>query len=353
MVSIAIIGGEGSGRSSLAAKLGKKGNETDITMYDFAKGEQILTIIDPSGYPASPKPLMTALAMADIVLLCIPPKGMDAAAGECVIAIDLLGIKHGIVVQTMADMSNPYELQENANKFRAMLKDTTARDWDIMAVSTNTFEGMEELKEAINNLDAIIAAQHLQTADQPPRVMIDHSFNVKGIGSVVLGRVTRGTIHKHDKLTIYPIKREMEIRSIQMHDIDVASAPSGSRVGLALKGVQAKEVNRGHIISAEEVCSDDIELECNVSRFSPGLTVGSTLHVYVSLQSSPVKVSGITVDGQSVTEVTAGSQCRVHISIEEELAFSTEDTFILSDLNNPRQRFIAAGLLQREQGAGA
>ncbi|MCK4937433.1 MAG: elongation factor Tu [Methanosarcinales archaeon] len=348
MVSIAIIGGEGSGRSSLAAKLGKKGNETDITMYDFAKGEQILTIIDPSGYPASPKPLMTALAMADMVLLCIPPKGMDAAAGECVIAIDLLGIKHGIVVQTMADMSNPYELQENATKFRAMLKDTTARDWDIMAVSTNTFEGMEELKEAINNLDAIIAAQHLRTADQPPRVMVDHSFNVKGIGSVVLGRVTRGTIHKHEKLTIHPIKREVEIRSIQMHDNDTASAPPGSRVGLALKGVQAKEVNRGHIISAEEMSSDSIELECNVTRFSPGLSVGSTLHVYVSLQSSPVKISGITVGGQNVTEVTAGSQCRVHINIEEKLAFRTEDTFIILDLNNPRQRFIAAGFLQME-----
>ena len=350
MVSIAIIGGEGSGRSSLAAKLGKKGNETDITMYDFDKGEQVLTITDPSGYPASPKPLMTALAMADMVLLCIPPKGMDAAAGECVIAIDLLGIKHGIVVQTMPDMSNPYELEENANKFRAMLKETTARGWDIMPVSTTTFEGMEELKEAINNLDVKIAAQHLSTTDQPSRVIIDHSFNVKGIGSVVLGRVTRGTIHKHDKLTIHPIKREMEIRSIQMHDVDVTSAPSGSRVGLALKGVQAKEVNRGHIISDNEISSDDIELDCNVSRFCPGLTAGSTMHLYVTLQSSPVKISGITVDGQSVTEVKAGSRCMVHISIEEELAFDKDDTFILSDLNNPRQRFIAAGLLSGNRG---
>ncbi|MCL7415184.1 MAG: EF-Tu/IF-2/RF-3 family GTPase [ANME-2 cluster archaeon] len=350
MVSIAIIGGESSGRSSLAAKLGKKGNETDITMYDFTKGKQILTIIDPSGYPASPKPLMTALAMVDMVLLCIPPKGMDAAAGECVIAIDLLGIKQGILVQTMADMSNPYELQENANTVRAMLKDTTARDWDIMAVSTNTFEGMEELKEAINDLDEKITAQHLSTADQPSRVIIDHSFNVKGIGSVVLGRVTRGTIHKHDKCSIHPIKRELEIRSIQMHDIDTTSAPSGSRVGLALKGVQAKEVNRGHIISAEEVCSDDIELECNVSRFSPGLAVGSTLHMYVTLQSSPVKISGIVVGGTSVPKAEAGNQCRVHISTEEELAFNKDDIFILSDLNSPRQRFIAAGRLPGDNG---
>ncbi|MBW6517021.1 MAG: elongation factor Tu [ANME-2 cluster archaeon] len=351
MVSIAIIGGEGSGRSSLAAKLGKKGNESDITLYDFAKGEQILTIIDPSGYPASPKPLMTALGMVDMVLLCIPPKGMDAATGECVIAIDLLGIRQGIVVQTMADRSNSYELQENAKKFRAMLKDTTARDWDIMAVSTSTFEGMEELKEAINKLDAHVAVQHLKTADQPPRVIVDHSFNVKGIGSVVLGRVTRGTIHKQDKLTIHPIKREVEIRNIQMHDIDSTSAPPGSRVGLALKGVQAKEVNRGHIISIKEICSDDIELECNVSRFSPGMSVGTTLHVYVSLQSSPVKISGITVGGQRVPEVKAGSQCRVHLSIDEELAYSAGDTFIIADLNKPRQRFIAVGTLPREPGA--
>jgi len=101
-------------------------------MYDFAKGDQILTIIDPSGYPASPKPLTTALGMSEIVLLCIPPAGMDAASGECVIAVDQLGLKYGIVVQTMSDRSNPYELEENANNIRSFLQGTTARDWDIM-----------------------------------------------------------------------------------------------------------------------------------------------------------------------------------------------------------------------------
>jgi len=129
MVSIAVIGGEGSGRSSLASKLGKKGNTSDITMYDFAKGDQILTIIDPSGYPVSPKPLTTALGMSEIALLCIPPAGMDAAAGECVIAVDQLGLEYGIVVQTMSDRSNPYELEENANNIRSFLQGTTARDW--------------------------------------------------------------------------------------------------------------------------------------------------------------------------------------------------------------------------------
>ncbi len=341
MVSIAIIGGEGSGRSSLASRLGKKGNTSDITMYDFAKGDQILTIIDPSGYPASPKPLTTALGMSEIVLLCIPPAGMDVAAGECVIAVDLLGLEHGIVVQTMSDRSNPYELEENAKNIHSFLQGTTARDWDIIPVSTTTFDGMEQLKEAINELDREITVHNLEMADKSPRVVVDHSFNVKGIGSVILGRVIQGTVHKHDKLTIYPINQEIEIRNIQMQDVDKKSAGPGSRVGLSLKGVQAKDVDRGNIISSNEITAKDIELECNVSKFSSGLAVGSTLHMYVNLQSTPVKITGITVEGQDVGEAGAGSTCRISLSTGEDVSFGSGDMFLLTDLNQPKQRFIA------------
>jgi selenocysteine-specific elongation factor len=345
MVSIAIIGQEGSGRSSLSAKLGKKGNVSDITMYDFAKGGQILTIIDSSGYPASPKPLMTALGMSDIVLLCVPPSGMNAVTGECVIAVDLLGLTRGIIVQTMSDRSNPYELEENAKQIRLLLKGTTAQNWDIVHLSTTTFEGIEQLKEAINDFDKEVAAENLTKNDLPSRVVVDHSFNVKGIGSVILGRVIQGTIHKHDKVMVHPVGQEIEIRNIQMHDEDKTEAGTGSRVGLALKGIQAKDVDRGHLISNNEISSSDIELKCSVSKFSPGLSVGSTLHLYVTLQSTPVKITKITLDGQDITEAPAGSACRVLVNTGEVISYNKRDVFVLVDLNNKKQRFIARGQL--------
>lgn len=343
MVSIAIIGQEGSGRSSLAAKLGKKGNVTDITMYDFVKGEQILTIIDSSGYPASPKPLMTGLAMCEIVLLCIPPGEIHAATGESVIAVDLMGINRGIIIQTFSDTSNPYELEERTNQIRSLLQGTIARHWGIVPVSTTTFQGMDRLKEAINTLDKDVAARNLLKADVSPRVVVDHSFNVKGIGSVVLGRVIQGTIHKHDKLTIHPIGQEIEIRNIQMHDVDTISAGPGSRVGLALKGVQAKDVERGHIISEGEISTDNIELICKISTFSPGLNAGGFYHMYVNLQSAPVKVSTITINGKHLNEAPAGSECRLTVTAGEAMSFNNEDVFILADLNNLKQRFVAGG----------
>ena len=344
MVSIAIIGQEGYGRSSLSAKLGKKGNVSDITMYDFAKGGQILTIIDSSGYPASPKPLMSALGMADIVLLCVPPSEMNAVTGECVIAVDLLGSTRGIIVQTMSDRSNPYELEENAKKIRLLLKGTTSQNWDIIPLSTTTFEGIEQLKEAINLFDTEVATENLTKNDLPARTVVDHSFNVKGIGSVILGRVIQGTIHKQDKVMVHPVGQEIEIRNIQMHDEDKTSAGTGSRVGLALKGIQAKDVDRGHIISNNEISSNEIELECSVSKFSPGLSVGSTLHLYVTLQSTPVKITKITRDGQDITEAPAGSVCRVLINAGEVISYNERDVFVLVDLNNKKQRLIARGL---------
>jgi selenocysteine-specific elongation factor len=40
MANVAIIGSEKSGRTSLAGKLGKKGTESDITLYNFVKGDR-------------------------------------------------------------------------------------------------------------------------------------------------------------------------------------------------------------------------------------------------------------------------------------------------------------------------
>lgn len=39
MVNAAIIGGEQSGKTTLASKLGKKGTESDIVLYNFMKSD--------------------------------------------------------------------------------------------------------------------------------------------------------------------------------------------------------------------------------------------------------------------------------------------------------------------------
>ena len=343
MTKITIIGSEKSGKTTLAGKLGKKGSVSDITMYDFAKNERVLTTIDATGYPVSPKALITALNLSDIAILCVPPEGLDPVAAECIIALDLLKYRHGIVVLTKSDLSYPLALEELKEKLRKITKGTTLENWDYHTVSTTSFEGMEELKEMIFTLDEKVEAEQREKDGLPPRVLIDQSFNVTGIGCVVLGVVSQGTINAKDKMTAYPAKKNLEIRSIQMHDVDAKSAPTGARVGLALKSIQSKDIDRGFVISNEETVASDFTLECTLSQLTKEFQAGDMLHLFVGLQSSPVKVMSISQDGKNCDKAKPGNKYLLELSGSKEIAYSNGDRFILANLDE-KQRFVASGL---------
>ena len=342
MTKIAIIGGQQSGKTTLASKLGKKGNVTDIAIYDFSKSGRTLVSIDATGYPKSIKPLITALNLSDIALLCIPPTGPDIHTGECIVALDMLGYRHGMVVLTMSDTSHHYALEEMEGSLRKIAAGTVLEDWEYVPVSTSTFDGMEELKERIFSIGEQAEQENAELNELSPRVVIDHVFNVTGIGCVILGMVMQGTIHSKDKMGVLPAGRQVEIRSIQMHDVDAKSAPAGARVGLALKNIQPKDVERGCVISNIEAVNTGFTLNCTLSKFAKRISVGDVLHLFVGLQTAPLRVERIVVDGEDVNHAAADSSPVVTLSGSKNVAYIESDRFILTNLDE-KQRFVGYG----------
>ncbi|MBU4138459.1 MAG: elongation factor Tu [Euryarchaeota archaeon] len=343
MANVSIIGSEKSGRTSLAAKLGKKGTESDITLYNFVKGNDVYSFVDAIGYPGSIKSLINAINMCDIAVACVPSTGLNSQVGECIVALDLLGNKRGLFVITMADKSNPMALAELSEKIKAITKGTNLEKWEVVPVSTTTFEGIDTLKEKIFSLADEAKKANAALNDLPPRIMVDHFFNVTGIGTVVLGVVMQGTIKMHDQFILFPVKRPAEIRSIQSNDVDLKTAPAGTRVGLALKGVQSKEFDRGYIMSKDETVASKITLQCRLSKFTRPLGVGDTVHLFAGLQDMPATISSISIEGKDATQAQAGSLCTVSIAAQSDVAYSKNDRFLIAQLNNPKQRFVAGG----------
>jgi len=343
LVNAAIVGGERSGRTDLAAALGKKGTESDIVLYNFMKGDHILAAIDPAGYPKSPRPLVNAVNMADVIVFCVDAAGLDASAGECIILLDLLRPKHGLVAITKADTSNQFALDELKNKIQALTKGTALEGWEILAISTKKHEGIDHLKDLLFELDDRLKEEHKALNDRPVRISIDHHFNVTGIGCVILGYVKQGTVNVHDKLTVYPLKQEAEVRSIQTNDIDVKAAPTGSRVGIALKGVQSKDLDRGFVLATAESVGDQFALRATTARFKGELRAGDKVHVYTGLQSSPAVVQQVSENGGAVEATKPGKQYNITIKADKEIAYSPGDLFLLARLEDPKQRFLACG----------
>lgn len=175
--------------------------------------------------------------------------------------------------------------------------------------------------------------------DKPVRIPIDHHFNVTGIGCVILGCILQGTVSVRGKLTIFPLMQEAEIRSIQMQDNEVKQSKAGDRVGLALKGVQSKDLDRGYLISQSETVADTLKLKCRTARIKGEFNVNDEVHLYVGLQSTPALITGISGAGSTASN----ADYDVELKTDKEVAYGPGDVFLLSKLEDPKQRFLARG----------
>src|SRR3990172_6063175 len=147
--------------------------------------------------------------------------------GEQSIANDF-GKKEGII-------SHTYEVDEN--RLSAMIKGTVLEHYKRVSSS--------DIKQEINKLEPI-------PKEGKTKIVIDHCFDVKGVGTVVLGKVTQGKVMQYDNLKLFPNGTDVMIKSIQMHDDPVDEATSPARVGLSVKGITVDDVNRG-----DYLCQDD------------------------------------------------------------------------------------------------
>ncbi len=105
------------------------------------------------------------------------------------------------------------------------------------------FKNYSIVKES-DLLNEIIKVENKKESEK--RIDIDRSFIVKGVGTVSIGIVTKGSIALHDKL--YLEDKEIEIKSIQIEDVNENIAETNSWVGLALKGIEADFLERGSIL---------------------------------------------------------------------------------------------------------
>ncbi len=256
------------GEQTIANDFGKKGTVTDLTVYDRKESDIIRTWVVPNGFPEKIQPLLQAINIAEYVIFYVA--SLDRYTGEQIIALDMLNKKNGI-------LSHSYEVDEN--RLHSMIKGTVLQNYKKID-SPNIKEELVKLPPVSN--------------DGPAQIVIDHSFDVKGVGTVVLGKVLQGTINQYDNLKHLPSGTDVMVKSIQMHDDDVKQAVCPARVGLSLKGIKPDEVGRGDIITSDESfeIKSELEIDFKQSPFYKGeISENQMCLVSIGLQVKAAKFS--------------------------------------------------------------
>ena len=259
------------GEQTIANDFGKKGTVTDLTVYDRKESDIIRTWVVPNGFPEKIQPLLQAINIAEYVIFYVA--SLDRYTGEQIIALDMLNKKNGI-------LSHSYEVDEN--RLHSMIKGTVLQNYKKID-SSNIKEELVKLLHVSN--------------DGPAQIVIDHSFDVKGVGTVVLGKVLQVTINQYDNLKHLPSGTDVMVKSIQMHDDDVKQAVCPARVGLSLKGIKPDEVGRGDIITSDESfeIKNELKIDFKQSPFYKGeISENQMCLVSIGLQVKAAKFSSIS-----------------------------------------------------------
>ena len=259
------------GKQDIASEFGKKGTETDLTLYDRKESDIIKTWVAPSGFPDKIQPLFQAINLAEYVILYVDK--LDKFTGEQIIALDSLKKEKGI-------LSHTFDVDES--KLDAMIKGTVVEKY--------TKVDQDKIKEEMDKLEPI-------TSDGSSEMVIDHCFDVKGVGTVILGKVTNGKVKQYDNLKLYPTGIDVLIKSIQMHDDPVEESICPARVGLAVKGAKPDEVGRGDVISEEGVVDIKTEIEIDFQKspfYKSEIAENQGCLVNIGLQIKAAKFTSIS-----------------------------------------------------------
>ena len=306
-VTVAVVGAV-----DIAKELGKKGTSSDLTLFNTAHDEHAITVVEPTQFPEKIPPLLTALAMADRCLLIVAE--LTRSVAETIAVLELVDVDTTVV------------LGPNVGEAEV----TRAFKGGRLAGAPRVALDLPHLRELVESWTA-------PTREGPVRVPIDHSFPVKGVGAVALGVVRQGTLKAHERLRLYPTPKEIEIRSIQVHDIDRKEAMSGERVGVALRGIEADELSRGQVLAPEGTLATGRSLSfgplerCRYYRGDAG--PGAQLHLSLDLQAVPAILEELT-------------PTTTRVSLDRDVVFAPGEWAYLLDLDVPAgPRFLGRARL--------
>ena len=275
-VTVAVVGAE-----NVAKELGKKGTVSDLTLYHSVRDDHAVTLVEPAQFPEKFAPLVLALAMADRCLLVV--NELTRPVAETIATVDVV--------------DRPTTVVHGPGVGEAEL---------ARALKGSRLESAERLPLDLPHLRELLESWVAPTVEGPVLVPIDHAFPVKGVGAVALGVVRRGTLRAHEPLRLWPTPKVVEVRSIQVHDIDRKDAGCGERVGVALRGVEVDELARGQVLAPYATLREGRTLaggpltKCRYYRGD--VRPGAQLHLVVGLQTAPAALEGLTP-----TSVTVGA----------------------------------------------
>ena len=282
-VNIGTIGHVDHGKTTLTAAIskvlaGKNGNEAvDFANIDKApeERERGITIntahieystekrhyahVDCPGHADYVKNMITGAAQMDGAILVIAATdGPMAQTREHILLARQVGVPKMVVFMNKCDMVDDPELLDLVEmEIRDLLNEYGYEGDETPIIRGSALKALEGDPAWVSKIDELMDAVDTwiptpeRDNDKPFLMSIEDVFTITGRGTVVTGRVERGTLKLNDEVEIVGIKQTKKtvVTGIEMFRKQLDYAEAGDNAGVLLRGISREEVERGQVLA--------------------------------------------------------------------------------------------------------
>ncbi len=297
-VNIGTIGHIDHGKTTLTAAITKR--QAEKGMADFTPFDQIdkapeerergITIaiahveyetdnrhyahVDCPGHADYVKNMITGAAQMDGAILVVSAAdGPMPQTREHVLLARQVGVPSIIVALNKCDMVDDPELLDLVElEVRELLSSYEFPGDDVPVVQISALKALEGDETWNGKIDELLAAcdsyipEPTRDTEKPFLMPIEDVFSITGRGTVVTGRVDRGTLTKMSEIEIVGIKdtRKTIATDLEMFRKLLDEVQAGDNVGVLLRGIDKDDVERGQVLAKPGSITPHTEFEAQV-----------------------------------------------------------------------------------------
>jgi elongation factor Tu len=242
----------------------QRGVTINLAHVEYASAARRYAHVDCPGHADYVKNMITGASQMDgAILLVDGTQGSQAQTREHVLLARQIGVPHLVVFVNKLDAADPELVDLVVLEVDELLRQLgyvdvpVVRGSALRALEAATAGRLDDpwvatIDELVATMDRAIPTPVRDLA-APFLMPVESVHTITGIGTVVTGRVSRGTVSVGDTLEVIgraDAARAIVITGIESFHRDQRRAEAGENVGLRLRNVERGDIVRGQVLAA-------------------------------------------------------------------------------------------------------
>jgi elongation factor Tu len=250
-----------------------RGITINISHVEYQTDKRHYAHVDAPGHADYIKNMITGAAQMDgAILVVAATDGPMPQTREHVLLARQVGVPYILVALNKADMVDDDEIIELVEMEVRELLASQEFDEDAPVIKVSALkalEGDEKWGESVLELMQAVddsVPDPVRETDKPFLMPVEDVFTITGRGTVVTGRIERGSVNVNEEVEIVGIRpgsTKTTVTGIEMFRKLLDSGQAGDNVGLLVRGIKREDVERGQVIIKPGTTTPHTEFEGN------------------------------------------------------------------------------------------